>query len=432
MSISVDFWPKPTRQTLGASTRIVPLRGRNPARGAWPPVMDRSAMTTPARITLSAALLAFGPLVAARAANAPSPGAGQAGPEISNTAVLGPFKPHWFLMKTRAEAYSLYDGDTGHIIGTVPGTFITNAAITGDLNDILIANTIWSREDHGTREDLLQLYDSRTLSLAAEISLAPRSLAVFKKQNLDISADSRWAYVFNMSPSTSMSIVDLKARKMTEAIDIPGCALAYPWKSGGFSSLCGDGSLADIAVDGSGYGTLTHTRPFFDANNDPVLESSLVDRQSGNALFITYTGKVLPVALGAKPVFGHPWSLQSAGGLPEATTDIQQQAWRPGGDEIFAWHRATGRLYALMHVGAHWSHKEGGTEIWVLDIRTRKLLHRIGLPSPAKAIAISQDDKPQLYVAQDDGKLLIMSPEHPEKPKTVEADAAPMLLVSGF
>ena len=41
------------------------------------------------------------------------------------------------------------------------------------------------------------------------------------------------------------------------------------------------------------------TKPFFDANKDPIYEDSFVDRATGKALFLSYTGLVYPATLSA-------------------------------------------------------------------------------------------------------------------------------------
>ncbi len=66
-----------------------------------------------------------------------------------------------------------------------------------------------------------------------------------------------------------------------------------------------------------------------------------------------------------------PWSLQEAAGMPRATTQSELLAWRPGGGRFAAYHKASGRLFVLMHAGVHWTHKKGGTEIWVFDTSRR-------------------------------------------------------------
>ena len=111
-----------------------------------------------------------------------------------------------------------------------------------------------------------------------------------------------------------------------------------------------------------------------------------------------------------------PWSIQQAAGFAPAGTGVQELAWRPGGGQPAAYHKASGRLFVLMHMGTYWTHKQGGTEVWVLDTNTRKLLKRIPLqPIPTSGLAderppfygtigVSQDaEKPLIYLVNDEG-----------------------------
>ncbi|KON64675.1 methylamine dehydrogenase heavy chain precursor [Komagataeibacter europaeus] len=350
-------------------------------------------------------------------------------PEQSDVASLPPMGDHSVLVATGEQSFTLYDGDKGRILGTLPAEMVDNIAIAPDRKDIYVAVTMWSRGDHGTREDFLRDYDAHTLDLTHEIELPPRGLAVFKQQNLELSQDGHWAFVFDMSPATGVTVVDLHEHKAARTVDIPGCALIFPWAHDGFSTICGDGSLTNVALAGNNV-NVTHSKPFFDANRDPVFEQSQVDRKTGKALFISYTGQVYPVTLGATPVMGKTWSLQAAAGQSAAGTGQQEQAWRPGGDQPFAWHEADNRLYVLMHVGGYWTHKQEGTEVWVYDVTTQHLLQRIDLPSPAKGITVSPDTaNPQIYAMLASKKMAILSATTGQAEKTVEAKASGISIV---
>lgn len=354
---------------------------------------------------LAAVLLTASAITDSRTARAESP---VLAAEQSDVVALPTMAPHWLLAQTVPSGMTLYDADKGRILGLVPMNFTGNAAVAPDLRHYYVATTIWSRDDHGTRQDLLQSYDFHTLGLVNESDLPPRALAVFKLQDLDLSASGRFAYVFNLSPASSITVFDLAGGHVRQTVDIPGCALVFPWKDGGFSSLCGDGSLISVALPAGKPPVVSHVKPFFDATHDPVFEASLVDPPTARAIFITYSGKVFEAGLGASPTIAAPWSLQQAAGQPVAGTGVQELAWRPGGDQLAAWHKASHRLFVLMHPGVYWTQKQAGTEVWVFDLQTRRLLRRIVLEKPAKGIAVSQDGAPLLYAANGDGDLAIL------------------------
>lgn len=394
---------------------------------------DRVRIRTKAGLDLSVRtrqlLLSAGVVCAMATAASAAPPILQA--EKSDTATLAPIGPHWVLVQTEPGSMTIYDGDKGAIVGSVPvSDFLGNVAVAPDLKHFYVAETMWSEATHGTRIDLLEAYDEHTLNLEREVSLPPRALTVFKAENFTLSADGRSAYIFNLRPATSVTVVDLAAGKVQQSIDTPGCGLTYPWRQGGFSSLCGDGSLLDVALGKDGKPAISHTKPFFDANEDPVFESSIDDVKSGQALFISYTGKVYPAQLGAGSKIGTPWSLQTAAGQPAATTGVQSLAWRPGGVQVAGYHRPSHELYVLMHTGTHWTQKVPGSEVWVFDAVKHTLLRRIVLDKPAKGIAVSQDAAPQLYAVSGAGDLDVIDARTGKSLKTAKFDGGGPLVIA--
>jgi methylamine dehydrogenase heavy chain len=253
---------------------------------------------------------------------------------------------------------------------------------------------------------MVTVYDGLSLKLQAEIPLPSRAYIVNSPALFALSPDGGRAYVYSMQPAASMVVIDVAARKVLKTVDTPGCALAFVWGPDGFSSLCGDGSLATVTTGGS-KPTLTRSAPFFDAEHDPVFEESPEDAASGQAFFITYSGIVHPVTLGPKPLFATPWSLQAAAGLPPAGVEDGELAWRPGGRTPIALHRASGKLYVLMHAGEHWTHGKAGTELWVVDTKARKVLRRVDLHDAFSGVAVSQDDHPLIYLLDEKQGLSI-------------------------
>jgi hypothetical protein len=47
-----------------------------------------------------------------------------------------------------------------------------------------------------------------------------------------ISPDGKFGYVYNMSPASSVNIVDLAARKFVKTMELPGCASLTPSRRG--------------------------------------------------------------------------------------------------------------------------------------------------------------------------------------------------------
>jgi methylamine dehydrogenase heavy chain len=349
-------------------------------------------------------------LAAAYPAAAKGPPEADVREEVSDVATLKPNGPHrFFTGGFRYEYFGIYDADSGKIEGSIPAGYVPNLAISPDNSSFLVSETYWAHGYRGKREDLVSIWDAKTLNLIKEIPLPGRALVGGKLHNFQLSADGSKAYVYIMLPASSVVWLDLKKRVVGGTVEVPGCSLIFPWGNSDFASLCGDGSLALVNLSGSGQAVVTHSKPFFDATSDPIYDNSFIDPTTGKALFISYTGLVYQAKLGPDAVIEKPWSIQQAAGFAPAGTGVQELAWRPGGGQPAAYHKASGRLFVLMHMGTYWTHKQGGTEVWVLDTNTRKLVKRIPLqPIPTSGLA---NDHPPFYgvigVSQDSAKPLI-------------------------
>src|SRR5882757_266993 len=283
--------------------------------------------------SLLVASLALWPLAGLEAVAAPA-----AAPEVSDVATLAPNPPHrFFTGGYRLSSFVIFDGDSGKMEGNIPAGYVANLAIAPDNSQFYVSETYWTHGARGVRQDLVSIYDAKTLNLVKEITLPGRAL-VGKKQNFDISASGSRAYVYIMLPVATVVWVDLKKQTVGGTFEIPGCGLVFPWGDQGFSSLCGDGSLATVTAFESGQPVITHTKPFFDANKDPIFDNSVVDRATGKAIFLSYTGLVYEAKLGLDTVVEKPWSIQKAAGFPVAGTGVQELAWRPGGSQLAAYH----------------------------------------------------------------------------------------------
>jgi methylamine dehydrogenase heavy chain len=355
--------------------------------------------------------------------------------EVSDVATLGPPGPHRLLITSGMQGgVKVVNGDSGKVEGQVHTAPGANLAIDPNNKFYYIAESMWSRMNRGKREDLVSIYDDQ-LKLVAEILVPGRLISVPKSPSFDISADGRLGYVFDMHPASSVVAVDLVGRKVAGVVETPGCGMIYPSGNSRFASLCADGTLATVVRRGSKF-AVTHSARFFDPENDPVFEESVVDRQSGQAYFISYTGMVYPVLLGDSPTFDKPWSLQEAAGLPAPSTEPEHLAWRPGGGRIAALHKATGRLFVLMHAGTHWSHKDEGTHVWVMDTKTRKRIARFKLDEAAALLAVTQDAEPLLFASGSGfapgGALKVINPQNGAVLRAVPGATGSIAAVSGF
>jgi len=356
--------------------------------------------------------------------------------ETSDVATLSIAVPHrFFTMGYRGSAV-IFDGDSGKLEGQVPLGQESTLALSADNSRIYVGETMWAHGNRGARIDLLSIYDTKTLNLLKEIELPGRALVNMKFNDFSLSASGKRAYVYNMHPASSIVWVDLAKETVGGSVEVPGCALVFAWGEDGVSSLCGDGSLATVSLPAGGLPKVSHTKPFFDAVNDPIFDNSVFDNATGRAVFLSYTGLIYSAKLGADPVIEQPWSITEAAGQKAAGTGVDELAWRPGGRQPIAWHKQSDRIFVLMHAGSYWSHNDAATEIWVLNLKTHALLARYAVQAkPAgvvRSFAVSQKAKPQLYLLNPDGGATVVDADTGEVLRKIDFEGGEAAVVSNF
>ncbi len=348
--------------------------------------------------------------------------------EHGQVAVLPPTaSPHWVWVPDRLLRHAmLFDGDTGRALGALDGTFSLSGPsplFSPKRGEIYVVDQVYARGHRGERKDYVTIYDAATLVVRGEVEIPPRSSSIGHGYAVAaVLDDQRFLVVFNQDPANSVSVVDLESRQFVDEIVIGGCALVYPTGPRRFATLCGNGTAIAVELDASGHrASATRSAKFFDTIQDPLTEKGV--RDGARWLFASFEGKLQAVDFsGEQPVAAPAWPL---------FTDAQREAkWRIGGTQHLALHRATHRLYSLVHQGGPGSHKDAGSAIWVYDVEQQKrvqeimvpnmlpafarpflelerggwgdwLLHQV-LPNPgAHAIAVTQDAEPLLFVRHD-------------------------------
>lgn len=368
----------------------------------------RRGLTHFCGLLLGVAALSSGAMaqIAAPPANAPVP---SLEPETPFTNKLPPVSPHWAFIRGGFESGGtrIFNGDTGKMVGMINTSRWSDLGLDPSNRYYYVSETIWSKINRGTRQDMISIYDPSTLMLLNETPLPGRLIIGADKNNFVISNDGKTAFVYNLSPASSVNVVDLEKRKLLQTVELPGCAALMPNPGVGFSALCSDGTLATVALNGRG-SNITHTAPFFSANKDPIFAAYPFDRAKSEAVFMTYTGLIYSAKIGATPTVGEPWSLQAAAGLRPGDTRPLDVNWLPGGRQPMALHRRSGTLYVLMHVGEFWTQNQAGDELWVVDVANKKIKRRVPLKKGAHNIEVSQDDKPLLFLGEEEGKALVL------------------------
>jgi methylamine dehydrogenase heavy chain len=273
------------------------------------------------------------------------------------------------------ERSAIVDLDADRLLGVVDGGWgFTIPLFSRDAREIYVPETHYSRRSRGDRTDVVTFYDLETLSVQAEVVIPPkRAINAVPMANAALSDDGRLLAVFNMNPSTSLSIVDVAERRFVGEIGTPGCSLVYAAGPRRFAMLCSDGAMLTVRLDEGGrLVSRERSEPFFDPQQDPVTEKAV--RWGDRWLFVSFDGFVHPVDVsGSAPVFAPRWSLFS---------DAERgDGWRIGGSRHLAVHESSGRLYSLVHQGEPDSHKDGGKTVFVYDLASRERVQCIDLNS---------------------------------------------------
>ena len=274
--------------------------------------------------------------------------------------------------------------------GSFNGGFISAFTQALKKPEMYVLEHYYDRGNRGNRTDMVTIYDKTTLSPVDEIILTgpKRAEMLVSKFVISLIDDERFLLLYNFTPATFATVIDLEKRAVVNEVQLPTCAGIYPTGKRGFSSICSNASLISYQLGENGKVTeQAKTEPFFDIEKDALFERpAIID---GVGYFPTFAGNVQEIDLRDDTArLGEKWSLLN----PED----KNQNWRPGG----AWLAATDstrRLYVMMHEnGREGSHDDPGSEIWVFDTGKKTRVNRIPLTLPAIAFDITAGDSPRV------------------------------------
>lgn len=308
--------------------------------------------------------------------------------------------------------------------GMVDASFIASFAQSQSHNEFYVIETFYSRGSRGVRTDVVTIYDPKTLTPKGEIILPTDKFRMnsMPERYAGQIINDKFLLITNMTPATSVTVVNLDSRKVVATIDTPGCVLIYPTGQSGFSSICASGALATYTLDSNGQlvDSQYHS-PFFSPMKRPVFEKPVII--DGMAYFIGFEGEVYPIDLREEQpkLVDKTWSL-----LSDA-----DKGWRPGGWQLNA-ADDNGRLYILMHPkGYNGSHKDGGSELWIYDPKAQKRVAKIPLKTWGVSVMATHGKKPyvlvtnaemQVDVYQDDKYVRTLAAFGQETPFIIHAN----------
>ncbi len=268
--------------------------------------------------------------------------------------------------------------------GMFNGSFIPQFYQGKFESKMYIIETYHSRGNRGERTDVLTTYDKANLQPISEVILPPkRASSMPTNFHLQMVEDDKFALVYNFTPAQSVTVVNMQKQEVVGEIPTPGCALVYPMAGRAFASLCADGSMMSVQLDGNG-GQLSsaRTEKFFNADTDPIMEKAVI--HDNVAYFPTFHGRIVAIDLSgdeAKPV--GDWSI----------VEGVEGGWRPGGISVIT-ADSEGDLYVMMHPdGTEGTHKYPASEVWQIDTENRSVRRRIEMALPVLTIAVTRDDE---------------------------------------
>lgn len=255
----------------------------------------------------------------------------------------------------------------GRMLGMVNTGYAGNFTVGPRSEELVVATTYLSRLGRGERTDVLEVWDTTTLGFKYEVVLpAKRAQALNYRGLVRITGDGRYALVQNATPATSITVVDLAAKRVASEIPTPGCWGVLPAANGArFSMLCGDGKVATVTLDANGQaGDRQLSETLFDADNDAWFHHG--EQVGDRYWFVSFKGTLTELDLSGATAM--------VKGKVELVQGAQAKAgWRPGGYQLFAVDPAARWAVVSMHdKGREGSHKSPAKELWTIDLASGK------------------------------------------------------------
>jgi methylamine dehydrogenase heavy chain len=285
------------------------------------------------------------------------------------------------------------NGNTGLYVGTLDTGLLPIPAIPPHGNKLYVADTHYANYSYGKRNDLIRVYDARTLNQIGEIDIPDESrfLAMGVTSYTNISPDGRYLAFYSFVPVNGVSIVDLQAGKYLNTLDTPLCYYAFPTTNRRVVLHCRDASLLQVTFDENGKMVKkSTTEPFHDPVRQPTYDDVPFDPQTGQLFFISLWGKVFPVNISGEQIkVGESWDL--------LTEEERKAGYLPGGWQVATYNPKDKRLYVLMDQRAKWSQHSESNYVWVYDTTTGKKVDEINLAHEARSLHVDQGSPSYLY-----------------------------------
>jgi methylamine dehydrogenase heavy chain len=330
--------------------------------------------------------------VAASAADFPNPLPAE--PNLKIETLPAKYPTGWAFLNYAGDRIELRNvgSDSREVKGELQAHDSATLLIADQRPELYVIDTVWSRGARGERTDFITVYDKQTLNVAGEIVLpgGKRALITAMEGLTTFTDDQRMELVFNFTPASSVTVVDLVNRRVLGDIDIPGCSLVYPTGVRGFSTLCASGTLLSIKLDAAGaVAGRAESKAFNPLDTDPLFTASTT--VAGIRYFPSLHGRIQPIDMRTDDV-------KIMADWPLVTAAEASAGWRPSGWQLVASDESK-LLYVLMQPDAHeGSHKDPATEVWIYNVAGKTRIKRLRLVRPGSSIAITHGTDPLLLV----------------------------------
>ena len=231
------------------------------------------------------------------------------------------------------------------------------------------ASVYMRRYSHGDTEMIVQIHDVSTLRPLYEIAIPPKMImSTAYPPLMALSDDERYLFIQNATPATSVSVIDVHARKYLAEIPTPGCAGIFPALKGDrFSMVCADGTFANFSLTRDHmHAVRLNSPPLFDADRDPVYLAGI--RARSDLVFITYQGRILRLSDDTTSI-----RLVDSFEIGRGITG----GWAPGGNQVIAYDSKNDVMFVSMRPdSADGTHKLPSKEVWSVALSKQQILHR--------------------------------------------------------
>ncbi|WP_339858235.1 amine dehydrogenase large subunit [Pseudohongiella acticola] len=342
---------------------------------------------------------------------------------VGDTGVIEGFDQHWVTVR-RGDTVFLVDADEGVIGGTLlVSSFSPALAPRMSAGLIYAYGSYYSRGSLGDRTDVVQIYDAATATAISEVEIPARAAGIGHPGMMGLIND-RFAGVWNITPATSVSLVDIESETFVGEVSLPSCSGIYP-EAEGWISVCGDGTAQYIQLNTAGQETRRiQSASFFDVFTDPVYDYSVP--AADGWMFMSFEGLLRKVSLdGDNLVVSEAFDINPES---DGTADVNgvmpkpDDNWRIGSYQPFAYHDGEALLATLMHDGGgQETFEKPGTELWIYNMITgnRGVRIELGEDVTARGVLLTPGDDPLLLLATSDG-LQVRNPRSGRLLRTVE------------